>query len=348
METGIVNATGVHAPRGIVLYGIGSVGGMVASLVAARGWRIAAALNRAGDKVGRDLGTLTGVAALAGVPVREENDVDLAALDADIAIVTTTDRVTLNMPVYRRFLSAGLNVLCVGCESSYPWAGTPQLAAEIDQLAKQRGVTFCGSGFQDMHRVWLGLTLIGACSELSAFRHESHTNIAAYGEETARLVRAGKSVAEFAAETAGSDGGEVSIYRVFLEQVTRALGLTVTSVEQSLEPVVSRMDLDCRPLGTTIPAGHCTGTRFATRILTAEGIVATGGNELRLFEPGEEPRIRWSIEGRPPADVTATGFDSVWGTATPLVNRIPQVLDATPGIVTIDRLGPPRFLGNPC
>ena len=43
-------------PKGIVLYGPGRIGQRVARLVIERGWRIAAAGNRAGSKIGQDLG----------------------------------------------------------------------------------------------------------------------------------------------------------------------------------------------------------------------------------------------------------------------------------------------------
>ena len=59
-----------------------------------------------------------------------------------------------------------------------------------------------------------------------------------------------------------------------------------------------------------IPASFCTGTRFITEIRSRDGVTAIASNELRLFAPGEQPMIRWSIDGDPPAEVTVTGFRS--------------------------------------
>jgi 4-hydroxy-tetrahydrodipicolinate reductase len=334
------------APKGVLLYGTGRVAQIVTRLLVDRGWPIVAAFNRAGDKIGKDLGLLAGLPKPLGVVIQDSNSADLANIGADIAVVMTSDRLRVNFPVYERLIRSGVNVLSVGSEASYPWVGTPDLAKQIDQLAKDHSVSFCGSGFQDVHRIWQGLTLIGGCCRLRGFLQESQIDVALFGSEVAHLVRAGMSVDQFRRET--KDGNDdISIYRVFLQQIVHALGLEIISVEQRLEPVVSARNIACESLGTTIPAGFCTGTRFITEIRSCDGVTATASNELRLFAPDEQAMIRWSIDGDPPAEVIVTGFRSDIGTATPLVNRIPQVIAAEPGIVTIDRLGPVQFLGNP-
>jgi 2,4-diaminopentanoate dehydrogenase len=334
-------------PKGIVLYGPGRIGQLVARLVVERRWRIAAAINRAGPKIGHDLGLLCGLGRPIGVTVQDESVFDLDSVHADIAVVTSTDRIAINFSTYKRFLEAGLNVLSVGCEASFPRVAAPELADKIDDLAKSKGVTFTGSGFQDVYRVSLAKTLIGACASLKGFHNESHVDIAPYGVESARLVHAGLGVEEFRERCSATEKRETSIYRVFFEQVARSTGIRVLSVKEWLEPVTAQNPLFCPALQRNIGPGMVTGTRFRTDIELEGGVYASAINELRLFEPGEQERLIWTIDGAPPARVVITGLDSYQGTVAPLVNRIPDVLAAPPGIVTIDQLGPPRFLGNP-
>lgn len=336
----------MQQPKGVVLYGPGRIGQLAARLIAERGWPIKAVVNRSGAKIGKDLGDLSGLPILSGLVVQDENEFDPASVEADIAVVTSSDRVALNFPVYKRFLEAGLNVLSVGCEASYPWAGTPELADELDRIAKANGVTFTGSGFQDVLRVWIGKLLIGACASVRGFSHMSYTDIAPHGLETTRLVGAGLTLDEFNKAQSGAGERETSIYRVFFEQVARSVNLDVESVEEVIEPIVKSVPLHCPALDREIPAGDVIGTRFKTVIRAKGGVVATAENELRLFEPGEAPRIVWTVDGSPPAHVVVTDFDSYVGTSSPLVNRIPDVLAAPPGLVTIDQLGPPKFWGN--
>ena len=75
--------TASRAPR-IAIYGVGQYGTMIARLAAERGWPIAAAFNRAGPKVGQDLGRIAGLGRDLGVIVQDCESGDYAALDADI------------------------------------------------------------------------------------------------------------------------------------------------------------------------------------------------------------------------------------------------------------------------
>jgi len=334
-------------PKGVILYGPGAIGQQVARLLLELGWPIAAVVNRTSDRVGKDLAELCDLPRPTGHIVQDETAFDLSSVSADIAIVTSTDRVAVNLPVYERFLSAGINVICVGCEASWPWAASAEIAARIDALARENAVTFTGSGFQDVQRHWLGRALIGTCTRVRHFEHSSATDIAPHGAETARLVRAGMTVDEFRASVAAAGQGEVSIYRVFFEQFARSLPIEIEAVEESLEPSVLDSDQYCPPLDVVIPAGHVVGTQYRTLVRAKGGVTGVAKNELRLFAPGEVPRIGWKIDGDPPAVLEVTDFDSYQGTAAPLVVRIPDVLAARPGLVTIDELGPPRFSGNP-
>ena len=57
-------------------------------------------------------------------------------MDADIALVVQTERLSLNFAAYQRLLGAGINVICHGSESYFPQGADPDLAEKIDALAK--------------------------------------------------------------------------------------------------------------------------------------------------------------------------------------------------------------------
>ena len=101
----------LNAPKGIVLFGMGTVGQAIARLLAERQWRVVAAVNRQGQKVGRDLGELAGAPALAGISVADSDGCDFAAFEADVAIIAISDRLHYNAPYHQRLLDAGLNVI---------------------------------------------------------------------------------------------------------------------------------------------------------------------------------------------------------------------------------------------
>ncbi|MCP4327072.1 MAG: hypothetical protein GY791_01360 [Alphaproteobacteria bacterium] len=324
-------------PQGIVIYGVGAVGQMVGRLAAERGWSVHG-VNRAGDKVGRDLGQLTGVGALAGRPVLDAARVDLGALGADIAVVAVSDRLAENADIHHRLLDAGLNIICLGTESSYPSAANPGLAAEIDRLAETRGVTFTGSGLWDAYRIWTLKTLVGPCTDLRQIHHRSVTDVNRFGPEVIRLTRVGDEPGDVAGD------GEGSIYRVLLPQIVESLGLTIESVDAHLEPVTFEVPIECPALGRTVEPGLCAGLRTVIRVATQEGPRALAEIDLRLTQPGEGEWISWRVEGSPPVETHLSGLDTGHATASSVVNRIPDVLAAPPGLVTCDRLPPMTYV----
>ncbi len=325
------------APTGVLIYGVGNVGQTVARLAAQRGWHVRG-VNRAGDKVGRDLGQLAGSPALAGRPIADAETSDLTSFDADIAVVAVHDRLAATFDIHCRLLEAGLNVICLGTESSYPAGVDPALARELDGRARATGVTFTGCGLWDSYRIATLNTLTGPCTELRGIHHRSVTDVNRFGPEVVRLTRVGEDP-----DTVGDLAGpERSIYHVLLPQIVASLGLAIDRVEERLQPVVLDHPAACPALGRDIAPGLCAGLRTIIRVTTAEGVVAQAEIELRLTGNDEGEWMSWRVDGAPPAEMRLQGLDTGHATASSVVNRIPDVLAAPPGLVTCDRLAPMR------
>lgn len=323
---------GRKPPNGVLIYGAGAVGQAIAQLVRARGWRIAGAMNRAGAKVGRDLGDLAGSPPI-GVTVDDAATAEPGSYGAEIAIVAVSDWLAETIPVHRHLLRSGLNVICLGAETSFPAAVDETVAAEIDGLARANGVTLTGCGLWDTYRLSSLRLMTGPCTALRGICHHSITDVNRFGAEVARLAGVGGDPGDVA-------GGGRSIYRVFLHQAVRSLGLTIAAVRERLEPIVSAQPIDCTVLDRTIVPGQVTGSRTVIEIDTREGVTARAEIDLRLTEPDEEEWIGWHIDGDPPVQLRLTGLDTGHATAASAACRIPDVIKAPPGLVTTDRLPP--------
>ena len=68
-------------------------------------------------------------------------------------------------------------------------------------------------------------------------------------------------------------------------------------------------------------------------------MTATSINELRVLKPGEKEHMVWEVQGRPETVVTVDRTDSMHSSAACMVNRVPDVLVADPGIQVISQLG---------
>lgn len=329
------------SPR-IVLYGIGLVGQVLARLAVDKGWTIVAAYNRAGDKVGQDLGQLAGLGRDLGVVVQDSEAADYSDLDADVALIAATDRLEINLPAYERFFKAGLNVLCHGTEAYNPKWVDPKMADHIDDLAKQHGVTFTGGGIWDMTRLWSGILVAGPCVEIESLLHTSNTEIARQGVQYFPMMGVGMTVEEYD-EKVGRDAGPMGgLFHIPGATVLDELGYTVTGHEVRREPIVWDEPIYVEPLQRELAPGTCLGTRLIVDVDSEEGVRAHCEIEYRVFKENEVEEMRWVVKGKPGMEIRIVREDSGMASASSLFNRIPDVIAAEPGLVELTRLGPER------
>ena len=328
-------------PR-IVIHGTGQYGGYIARFAVQKGWPIVAAFNRAGPKVGQDLGRLAGLDRDIGVIVQDCDTASHANLDADVGVITASDRLRVNLPAYQQLMNAGLNILCHGAESYFPYGNDPLAAAEIDAIATANKVSFTGGGIWDMSRIWAGILVAGPCTELRTLHHKSITDAQRTGKHLMLQVGVGMSVEEYTeklVKVAGTVGG---FYKTIPHHVLHALGYTVTRCTEYREPVLFDEPYYCRLLERELAPGTVVGTRIVAEVDTKEGVSARAHIELRCFNAGEEEHMAWAVDGMPHSRVRVGREDSAHATAACLFNRIPDVIAAAPGIQPIYRLGPLR------
>jgi hypothetical protein len=322
----------------VAIYGAGQYALESVRIMYRKGWDIVAAYNRAGEKIGRDIGELAGIEPL-GVLVEDCEDADYGSSGANIAIHSVADRLDYNWPGHQRLLGAGINVICHGGESNFPWGSRPELAGRLDELAKAHGVTFTGTGIWDYSRIWSGLLAAGSASELTGLVHRTLTNGEAAGLELLKVCGGTLTLEEFSELNEGLLAG---IYKTVPHQVLWALGFEVTDVSEEREPILDSEPVFSNALGANIEPGICLGTRITTRVRTREGVNATSINELRVLKPGEKEHMVWEVQGRPETVIRVDRTDSMHSSAACMVNRVPDVLNAEPGIQVISQLGPIR------
>jgi 4-hydroxy-tetrahydrodipicolinate reductase len=328
-------------PR-IVIYGTGQYGLEATRIALAKGWSIVAALNRQGAKIGQDLGRLAGLDRDLGVRVEDCEHANYARLGADVAIVATTDRLTQNFGAYERLLSSGLNVICHGAEAYFPWGADPALARRIDELARQHGVTFTGTGIWDFSRIWSGILVAGPSTNIRSMFHRALTDAESATVQLMCVCGVSLTQSEFAERSPAAIG---NLYKLVPQHVLHALGYEVMRVSEHREPVLSDEPVYCRLLDRDLEPGICLGTRIVSTVETREGVTATAHSELRILPRGETEHMIWSVVGMPNSSVRVDRTRAVHTSAACLVNRIPDVMAAAPGIKLVSQLGPlfPKF-----
>lgn len=131
----------------VIIYGCGVMGRKVAELLLDKeSFAIVGVVDINPDLVGKDLGEIIDSPRRIGIPIEDDADVLFKRVDADAVVLTTTSHLKSVYPQVAQCIKAGLDVISTCEELSYPWKRSPELAEEIDKMAKDAGVTVVGTG----------------------------------------------------------------------------------------------------------------------------------------------------------------------------------------------------------
>lgn len=331
----------------VALWGLGAMGSGIARLVLEKeGLALAGAIDLRPDYVGRDLGEVLGVERKLGVTVTSDPVAVLDPEKVDLVVLATTSWTKEQMPDLKKVLAAGIDCISIAEEMAAPEAQNPELAAEIDALAKASGVTVLGTGVNPGFVLDLLVVLLsGVCHRVERIEASRVNDLSPYGPTVMKTQGVGTTPEEFAKGVAdGSIVGHVG-FPESIRMISDALGLGVDKIEQSREPIVS------------------TVYRETPHVKIAPGMVA-GCAHTAIGYAGEKPVVKLvhpqqvhpHLEGQGTGDYInifgkpeihlSTGPEIAGGIATMgiAVNMIPHVVAATPGLKSMIDLPVPAAL----
>jgi len=319
----------------LVHVGLGPLGRRVADdLVTRRLGTVVAAVDRAPDLVGTDF---------HGVPVTDSLE---AALDGlhDAVVVTTASDLRACADTFRALLARGETVISTCEELLWPHLRHAELADELDAVAKENGGRLLGTG---INPGFLMDTLpIVATAPCNAVRR---VDVWRVQDATPRRVPFQQKIgATLDLDAFRAKEAEGTLRHVGLLEslclVGARLGLDVTRTEETLEPVIAERELSCA-LGP-IPVGHAAGVRQIGTGWNADGEVVLRF-EFKASIGEARPHDRVLVDGDPPIDlVVEGGVHGDVGTSAMVLNALRPLMDATPGLHTMDTLRLVGFDGS--
>ena len=334
-------------PIRVLQWGLGAMGGGMARLMLEKpGLRIVAAVDGRPDFLGKDLGEVLGVGKTLGVAVTNKPEDVLKREDVDIVVIATTSWTKEQMPDLRKIITAGINCISIAEEMSDPEAQSPELAKEIDDLAKKHGVSVLGTGVNPGFVLdLLVVTLTGGCHSVERIEASRVNDLSPYGPTVMRTQGVGTTPEAFRAGVAdGSIVGHVG-FPESIHMISAALGLGVDRIEQSREPIISKVYRETPHV--KVQPGMVAGCAHI-------GIGYRGDKEVvRLIHPQQiHPHLENQdtgdyihIYGKPEVHM-AIKPEIAGGIATMgiTVNMIPHVVAATPGLKRMIDLPTPAAL----
>src|SRR5262249_28020791 len=125
------------------------------------------------------------------------------------------------------------------------------------------------------------------------------------------------------------------------------LGVTVGEATTTTRPEIAQQAVECKSLGLTVEPGKVIGFTDVDTVRTQEGIMLTFEMTGRLYMEGEADIHDWPVTGEPEWHLSNPAVPTGVTTVTQLVNRIPDVINAPPGFITIEKLPRPRYRTHP-
>ncbi|MUL49387.1 dihydrodipicolinate reductase [Mycobacterium sp. CBMA293] len=330
----------------VILYGVGAMNSVAARLMLEKGVDIVGALARSPEKVGRDLGDVAGLGFKTGVLVENDADRVFATRQADIAVIATSSGMPETYDHLRRCAENGVNAVTISEEALYAWNSSPAEASELDRLARRNGVTLSGTGHQDVF--WFGLVsvLLGSAHRVDTISGLSVVNTDDFGPEIANHQQVNRTVEEFEAWASRPSPGP-SFGRTALGILVSHLGLSTLEATTISRPEIAKRPMLSNALGVTVEPGRVIGVTDVDTVRTHQGVTLTFESTGRIYGEGEVDRNEWTITGEPELRLSNPALPSGLTTVAQLVNRIPDVINAPPGYVTIDQLPALRFRTYP-
>jgi 4-hydroxy-tetrahydrodipicolinate reductase len=323
--------------------------GMARLMLDKPGLAVVAAVDGRPDFAGRDLGDVLGLGRRLGVAVSDDPGAVLDRAAVDVAMLATTSWVADQMDDLRRVLSAGINCVSIAEEMAHAEAQNPELARELDALARANGVSVLGTGVNPGFVLdSLVIMLTGGCHVVQRIEASRVNDLSAYGPTVMATQGVGTTPEEFRAGLAdGSIVGHVG-FPESIHMISEAIGLGVDRLEETREPIISRVRRETPHV--TIEPGKVAGCAHT-------GIGYRGETEVvRLLHPQQ---VHPHLEGQDTGDyIHVHGVPEVHVEIKPeiaggqstiaiAVNMIPHVVAASPGLKRmIDLPVPAALMGD--
>ncbi|MBM3858869.1 MAG: dihydrodipicolinate reductase [Verrucomicrobia bacterium] len=327
-------------PIRVIQCGLGDIGRRAARLVLEKSsLRLAGAVDPRFD--GRDLGRVLELDRALGIRVSDKLSAVLATTKADAVLHCTGSTFAGVHGQFAEIIRAGLHCVSSCEEAMFPFYREPKRAAQLNRLCARHGVSVLGTGVNPGFVMDTLATIATAvCRRVDAVRVLRVVDAGTRREALQRKVGAGLSEKEFRKRAKTRQIRHVGLGES-LVFIAEALDWDLTKVDETIAPVLSEKTIRTKHL--TVTKGQAAGVRqVATGWRDGRKVLEL---ELHMYVGATKPRDEVTVNGIPPMRVVVEG-GTPGDEATPaiLVNCLPRVMEAKPGLHTMLTIGLPRAI----
>ncbi len=328
----------------VVHVGLGPVGTrIVRHIVKEReGIKYVGAVDINPEIVGKDLGEVAEVGRNLGIKVSADAKKVFEETKPDIAIYTTVSFLKDIFPQIEPAIRSGVDVISTCEQLAFPNFTDKELTKKYDKLAKEHNVTVLGTGINPGFLMDVRpIVLSAGCTEVKRIEIIRQMDASLRRQPFQKKIGASLTPEEFKkAIKEGKITGHVGLEESIC-LIADALGWELGEVKvEEVEPVIAEEEVSSQFY--TVKKGQVKGVRQKAYgiVKGEEKICLTFIAFLGATPSFDEVRITGTPEINAKISPCWHGDD---GTTAMIVNLIPTVLNASPGVLTMNDIVPISF-----
>jgi 4-hydroxy-tetrahydrodipicolinate reductase len=325
----------------VLSFGLGPIGAAVAKQLAARpGFKIVGAVDTDPTKAGRDIGDVAEIGKRVGVAVSSDAARVLKAAKPDVVVHCTSSSIKRVLPEIETILRSKTAIVSTTEELSYPEYTHVRQARQIDKWAKKAKVGVVATGVNPgftMDALPIMLTAVSQrVDRITVHRVQDARNRRLPFQQK---IGAGLTTEQFQRKANAGEIRHVGLTES-IAMVADALGWTLDRIADDIQPKIASVTISSEFLA--VDPGYVSG-------IIQDGVGYRKGEpvirmRLEAYLGAPDTYDSVEIEGVPGLSVRIPGgVHGDLATVGMVVNTIPKVLAAAPGLHTMRDLPLPSF-----
>ena len=326
----------------VAQFGLGPIGIESIKLAAEKDWiEVVGGVDIDPAKVGKSLAELThGHHRLADAHVYRTFEELVGKSKPDVVLHTAGSKADGAIAQIKPMAERGVSVVSSCEELLVPKFRAPKLAEELDAICRKNGARVLGTGVNPGFVMdVLPVCMTGVSRTVEHVYCERVVNATTRRQPLQKKIGSGMDPDEMRRLFREGKAGHAG----FLESlalVGHAMGWQFTETYELFEPVVAPYDIKTKFFD--VKKGQCCGIH--QQVVGKVGDVQRVHMDLKMYLDARDPHDAVKVSGDPPIEVRVNGgVAGDHATVASLVNAIPRVLKAPPGVLLMTDIAVPAW-----
>ena len=325
----------------VAQFGLGPIGIESIKLAAEKDWiEVIGGVDIDPAKVGKSVGDVTGDSKLANARVFKSFEELAEKNKPDVILHTAGSKADVSINQIKPMAQRGVSVVSSCEELLVPKFRAPKLTDELDAICKQNNARVLGTGVNPGFVMdVLPVCITGVSRTVEHIYCERVVNATTRRQPLQKKIGSGMDPDEMRRLFKEGKAGHAG----FLESlalVGHAMGWTFTETYELFEPMIAPYDIKTKFFD--VKKGQCCGIH--QQVVGKVGDVQRVYMDLKMYLDAKDPHDAIKITGDPPLEVRVNGgVAGDHATVASLINAVPRVLKAPPGVLLMTDIAVPAW-----